>query len=82
MSNIDYEFKDIISDNPELPPSRDLYPYIITQSQLSKEDIPKRKFILAEWMPEDSFGMVYADRGVGKSWFYKLFICLFWNPKN
>ena len=69
MSNLDYEFKDIISDNPELPPFRDLYPYIITQSQLSKEDIPKRNFILAEWMPEDSFGMVYADRGVGKSWF-------------
>ena len=34
MSTIDHEFKDIISDNPELPPSRDLYPYIKTQRQL------------------------------------------------
>ena len=33
---------------------RDLYPYIITQKELSKEDIPKRKFVLGEWMPEDS----------------------------
>lgn len=48
---------------------RDLSKYIVTQSQLQSEPIPKRKFLLGEWMPEDSFGMVYAPRGVGKSWF-------------
>jgi hypothetical protein len=39
---------------------RDLSKYIVTQSQLQSEPIPKRKFLLGEWMPEDSFGMVYA----------------------
>ena len=69
MSNIENEIDQIISANPKSPLIRDLNPYLITQSQLSKEDIPKRQFILSQWMPEDSFGMVYAERGVGKSWF-------------
>ena len=60
----------LLADNAILQEKvRDLSPYIITQKELSKEDIPKRKFVLGEWMPEDSFGMVYANRGVGKSWF-------------
>ena len=69
--DISAELKKIVASNEELNREqfRDLYPYIITQKELSKEDIPKRKFVLGEWMPEDSFGMVYANRGVGKSWF-------------
>ena len=69
MNKIEQDMEKIIVDDPISPSTRDLYPYIITQSQLSKEDIPKRQFIISEWMPEDSFGMVYAERGVGKSWF-------------
>ena len=33
------------------------------------QDIPPREYVLGEWMPKDSFGMIYAPRGVGKSWF-------------
>ena len=58
--DISAELKKIVASNEELNREqfRDLYPYIITQKELSKEDIPKRKFVLGEWMPEDSFGMV------------------------
>ena len=69
MNQSEAALNQLISNNPKSPEVRDLYPYIISQSQLSKEDIPKRKYILSEWMPEDSFGMIYANRGVGKSWF-------------
>ena len=48
---------------------RNLGKYIITQSQLHAEPIPSQKLLIDGWMPEDSFGMVYANRGVGKSWF-------------
>ena len=58
MNQSEAALNQLISDNPKSPEVRDLYPYIISQSQLSKE-----------WMPEDSFGMIYANRGVGKSWF-------------
>ena len=48
---------------------RNLGKYIITQSQLHAEPIPSQKLLIDGWMPEDSFSMVYANRGVGKSWF-------------
>ena len=54
--------------NPQQP-YRSLIPFILTQEELSMQDIPPREFLLSEWMPKDSFGMVYAPRGVGKSWF-------------
>lgn len=54
--------------NPQQP-YRSLIPFILTQEELSRQDIPPREFLLSEWMPKDSFGMVYAPRGVGKSWF-------------
>jgi RecA-family ATPase len=50
-------------------PYRSFIPSILTQEELSKQDIPPREYVLYEWMPKDSFGMVYAPRGVGKSWF-------------
>ena len=54
--------------NPQQP-YRSLIPFILTQEELSKQDIPPREYLISEWMPKDSFGMVYAPRGVGKSWF-------------
>jgi hypothetical protein len=47
-------------------PYRSLIPFILTQEELSMQDIPPREYLLSEWMPKDSFGMVYAPRGVGK----------------
>ena len=54
--------------NPQQP-YRSLIPFILTQEELSMQDIPPREYLLSEWLPKDSFGMVYAPRGVGKSWF-------------
>jgi hypothetical protein len=62
----DYE---AISTSGSKPEVRDLYKYIISQKELTEKDIAPREFLLGDWLPLDSFGMVYANRGVGKSWF-------------
>ena len=65
------ELKKIVASNDEINqrPVRSLIPYIITQKDLISQDIPPREYILGQWMPKDSFGMIYAPRGIGKSWF-------------
>ena len=65
------ELKKIVASNDAINqrPIRSLIPYIITQRDLMSQDIPPREYVLGEWMPKDSFGMIYAPRGVGKSWF-------------
>ena len=57
------------SDKSSSQPHRSLIPFILTQEELSAQDIPPREFLLSQWMPKECFGMVYAPRGVGKSWF-------------
>ena len=57
------------SDKSPSQPHRSLIPFILTQEELSAQDIPPREFLLSQWMPKECFGMVYAPRGVGKSWF-------------
>jgi putative DNA primase/helicase len=51
------------------PRARDLSKYVVTFSELKDMNIPDREFLVGSWMPKDSFGMVYAERGHGKSWF-------------
>ena len=65
------ELKKIVASNDAINqrPIRSLIPYIITQRDLMSQDIPPREYVLGEWMPKDSFGMIYAPRGLGKSWF-------------
>ena len=65
------ELRKIVASNDEINqrPVRSLIPYIITQKDLISQDIPPREYILGQWMPKDSFGMIYAPRGLGKSWF-------------
>ena len=66
--HFDNELRRLASEsNPE--PRRPLSDYIISQAELSGQDIPPRKFLLGKWMPLDSFGMLAAPRGIGKSWF-------------
>lgn len=48
---------------------RPLNPYVMSLSELAASDIPPREFLLGEWFPKESIGMVFAKRGVGKSWF-------------
>ena len=49
-------------------PGLETYIPILSERTTGK-DIPERKYLLGDWLPVDSFGTVYADRGVGKSWF-------------
>lgn len=55
--------------NEPSPKPRDLSKYIVSFNELAEMNIPAREFLLGTWMPKDSFGMVYAERGHGKSWF-------------
>lgn len=48
---------------------RDLSPYVMSIGDLIAADIPPKKFLLSTFVPQASFGMVYANRGIGKSWF-------------
>ena len=48
---------------------RPLSGYVMSQADLASADILPREFLLAKWLPLDSYGMVFAARGVGKSWF-------------
>ena len=61
------ELNDIVSGSPQKV--RDLSKYVVSFNDLAEMNIPVREFLLGEWMPKDSFGMVYAERGHGKSWF-------------
>ena len=48
---------------------RNLSPYVMTLSELAHSEIPPREFLIGEWFPKESIGMVFARRGAGKSWF-------------
>lgn len=49
--------------------ARPLAPYLMSASDLIKADIPPKEFLVSTFMPKASFGMVFAPRGLGKSWF-------------
>ena len=66
--HFDNELRRLASENnPE--PRRPLSSYIISQADLLKKDLPPTEFLLGTWLPMQSFGMVYAPAGAGKSWF-------------
>lgn len=48
---------------------RNLVPFLMTASELLHSDIPPKKFLVSTFIPSSSFGMVFAPRGIGKSWF-------------
>nr|WP_298967239.1 AAA family ATPase [uncultured Halomonas sp.] len=41
----------------------------ITALDFLNRDIPPRKMLLAPWLPTSGLAMVYAPRGIGKTWF-------------
>ena len=51
------------------PPKRSLKDYILSHQDIIKKDIPPVEYLLAQWLPLQSLGMVYAKPAVGKSWF-------------
>ena len=40
----------------------------LTGSELLQKEFPPRGMILAPWLPEKGLGMIFAERGVGKTW--------------
>ncbi len=53
----------------QVPPPRDLVPFVVSAAELMRRDMPPRQMLLSTFMPCASFGMVVAPRGIGKSWF-------------
>ena len=60
--------------NAELPPidggedAFDLKRHLISAKDLALADIPDRQFFIEPWLPHSSLSMLYAARGVGKTW--------------
>ena len=50
-------------------PPRNLVPYLMTANEILRAEVPEKRFLVSTFMPSASFGMVYAPRGIGKSWF-------------
>jgi len=44
----------------------------VTSSQLASLDLPPRRPLLADWLCEGDYGIIYAPRGVGKTWLAQL----------
>ena len=53
---------------PSKPGSR-LRRFIRTAAAFSREKIPPREYIVEPFLPTSSLSMIYAMRGVGKTWF-------------
>ena len=66
--NIEQELKQLMA-TPSEPTPRDLRPYVMSAATLLTADIPEKEFLISSFMPTASFGMVYAPRGLGKTWF-------------
>ena len=49
-----------MNDEPKIVPMR--------WSHLRETNFPKRKMLLAPWLPERSLTMIYASPGIGKTW--------------
>lgn len=68
--DIDKVIKNLMGGAQGAPqPPRSLVPYLMSANQLLKADIPEKKFLVSSFIPVSSLGMVFAPRGIGKSWF-------------
>ncbi len=71
MDSYDNELKRLQAgefDNNQ-PPKRPLKDYILSHQDNIKKDIPPVEYLLVQWLPLQSLGMIYAKPAVGKSWF-------------
>ena len=70
MSDIGKTIKDLMGGAQNAPqPPRSLVPYLMTANEILRADIPEKRFLVSSFIPVSSFGMVFAPRGIGKSWF-------------
>ena len=40
----------------------------LTGGELLKREFPRRETLLAPWLPNKGLAMIYAERGIGKTW--------------
>tara|TARA_B100001093_G_scaffold265013_1_gene253401 strand:+ start:162 stop:1286 length:1125 start_codon:yes stop_codon:yes gene_type:complete len=70
MADIEATINSIMGGARNAPqPPRSLVPYLMTASEIINANIPEKRFLVSSFLPSSSFGMVYAPRGIGKSWF-------------
>lgn len=50
-------------------PARPLSEAFLTLSEFMAMELPERKFLVGDWLPEEGLALLYAWRGTGKSWF-------------
>jgi AAA domain/Primase C terminal 2 (PriCT-2) len=53
----------------ELAESMPLRDFILAASELFKMDLPPREFVVEPFLSLSGLNMVYAERGIGKTWF-------------
>lgn len=70
MADIEATINSIMGGARNAPqPLRCLIPYLMTANEILRADIPEKRFLVSSFMPSLSLGMVFAPRGIGKSWF-------------
>ncbi len=70
VENIEKTIKSLMSEpqcGPQTP--RDLTKFLLSASDLVKSKIPPKRYLVSTFIPSASLGMVFAPRGIGKSWF-------------
>jgi KaiC/GvpD/RAD55 family RecA-like ATPase len=72
-----WDLADLIPDDMDIhalvknaqPAKGDLSAYLLSATALAKRKITPREMIVAPWMATQSVGLVFAKRGLGKTWF-------------
>ncbi len=50
-------------------PKSSLRAHVLTADELKALEVPEREYIVAPFLPTSSLSMIYAERGLGKTWF-------------
>ena len=66
---IEKEIRAIMQNPQPASEPRELAPYLLSANELLNADINPKKFLLFTFVPLAGLGMLYAPRGLGKSWF-------------
>jgi hypothetical protein len=50
-------------------PKSSLRAHVLTADELKALEVPEREYIVTPFLPTSSLSMIYAERGLGKTWF-------------
>ena len=67
--NIEKAIRAVMPNPQQNSEPRELAPYLLSANDLLNADISPKKFLLSTFVPRAGLGMLYAPRGLGKSWF-------------